>query len=245
MATNLCRDSGLTDTITVAGYDLVQDLIGKHGFSAVVALMMSGGELPTAGEAALIDAILVTFADHGVTPSSLAARLTLLGAPESFQAAVAAGLCGAGQHYLGTMEFTASLLQNAVSATPEASAKDIASKVVAEARAAKRPIPGIGHPEHKNGDPRTPALLALAETHALRGQHIDVLLEVPELLQKAAGVWLPVNAAGITGAILSDLGKPPIFGRGLAIIARAGGLVGQLMDEQRFPAAQGIWDGLR
>lgn len=38
---------------------------------------------------------------------------------------------------------------------------------------------------------------------------------------------------------------PPAFGRGLAVIARAAGLVGHLLDEQRMPTAQGIWDGLR
>ncbi|MDJ0420576.1 citryl-CoA lyase [Rhodococcus opacus] len=245
MATELKHGSAPADTISVAGHDLVSDLIGKRGFSELVALMMSGGELPSEGEAALIDAILVTFADHGVTPSSIAARLTLLGAPESFQAAVAAGLCGAGMHYLGTMEFTAALLQAENGASPLLSPRDIASKIVVEHRAAKRPIPGLGHPEHKNGDPRTPVLLELAEHHGLRGRHIDILLELPAILEEAAGIWLPVNAAGITGAIVSDMGKPPIFGRGLAIIARAGGLVGQLMDEKKIPTAQGIWDSLR
>lgn len=244
-AQELRRGTGPADTITVAGHDLVEELIGRHTFTDLVALMMSGGRLPSGGEAALIDAILVTFADHGVTPSSVAARLTLLGAPESFQAAVAAGLCGAGKHYLGTMEFTAALLQAENAAAPDLEPREIAAKIVADARAAHRPIAGLGHPEHKSGDPRTPALLALAEAHHLRGRHIDILLEIPALLEDAAGIWLPVNAAGMTGAILSDMGKPPIFGRGLAIIARAGGLVGQLMEELQSPTAQGIWDSLR
>lgn len=232
------------DTIRVAGHDLVEDLIGKRGFTDVVHLVMTGGATPTDGEAAMIDAILVTFADHGVTPSSVAARLTLLGAPESFQAAVAAGLCGAGAHYLGTMEQTASLLQREAAACDHGPAH-IASAIVTAARTQRRPIPGLGHPEHKNGDPRTPALLAVAEHGGMRGRHTDILLEMPAALQDVAGVLLPVNAAGITGAILSDMGRPPVFGRGLAIIARAAGLVGQLIDEQQNPTAQSIWDSLR
>jgi citrate synthase len=245
MTTELRKGGDAADTITVAGHDLVSELIGRRGFVDLLALMMSGGDLPSPGEAAIIDAILVTFADHGVTPSSVAARLTLLGAPESFQAAVAAGLCGAGMHYLGTMEHAAAILQSENAASPSATPKEIAAKIVTDARAVRRPIPGLGHPEHKNGDPRTPVLLELAERHGLRGRHTDILMEIPSLLQDAAGVWLPINAAGITGAIVSDMGKPPIFGRGLAIIARAGGLVGQLMDEQRTPTAQKIWDSLR
>jgi citrate synthase len=236
---------GVSDTIRVAGHDLVEDLVGKWGFSDVVHLLMTGGATPSDGEAAMINAILVTFADHGVTPSSVAARLTLLGAPESFQAAVAAGLCGAGTHYLGTMEESASMLQREVEAAPDQEPAEIARAIVTAARTDRRPIPGLGHPEHKNGDPRSPALLAIAERGGLRSRHTDVLLEIPAALHDAVGVLLPVNAAGITGAILSDMGRPPVFGRGLAIIARAAGLVGQLIDEQQNPTAQRVWDSLR
>ena len=233
------------DIIRVAGHDLVDDLIGKRSFTEVVYLLMTGGATPADGEAAMIDAILVTFADHGVTPSSIAARLTLLGAPESFQAAVAAGICGAGTHYLGTMAETATLLQAEAAAAPVCDAAGVAKAIVATARSARRTIPGLGHPEHKNGDPRTPALLAIAQDHGLRGRHTDILLEIPAALREAAGVQLPVNAACITGAILSDMGRSPAFGRGLAIIARAAGLVGQLLDEQQHPEAQQMWDALR
>ncbi|CAN5255506.1 citryl-CoA lyase [soil metagenome] len=233
------------DVITVAGHNLVDELIGKRSFTDVVHVVMSEGRFPSAGEAAMIDALLVTFADHGVTPSSLAARLTLLGAPESFQAAVAAGISGAGSRYLGTMERTATLLQREALAAPDHSAKQIAESIVRDHKASDTPIPGLGHPEHKNGDPRTPVLLAIAENSGLRGRHIDVLLEVPNALNRATGLRLPINAAGITGAITSDMGRSPGFGRGLAIIARAAGLVGQLLDEQRNPTAQKIWDDLR
>lgn len=241
----MTQSTSTPDVIQVAGHDLVQDLIGKRSFTDVVQIVMTGGEIPTAGETAMIDAILVTFADHGVTPSSIAARLTLLGAPESFQAAVAAGISGAGTHYLGTMENTAALLQSEAAAAPQGDPIDVAQTIVMEARRSRRPIPGLGHPEHKHGDPRTPALLGIAEDHGLRGRHIDILVEIPALLREATGLVLPVNAAGITGAILSDMGRPPTFGRGLAIVARAAGLVGQLLDEQRQPSAQAIWDSLR
>lgn len=237
---------GPPDTITVAGRDLVTELMGRCSFTELIFMLMAPGRTPTEGEARLVDAILVTFADHGVTPSSIVARLTLLGAPEAFQGAVAAGLTGAGSRYLGTMEQTAELLGRIVrEAAPDASPAAVAAGFVGSARATRRPIPGVGHPEHKHGDPRTPKLVELAHEGGVLGRHSEVLLEFPGALVGAGGTWLPVNAAGMAGALVADMGFPPAFGRGLAIIARAAGLVGHLLDEQANPTAQGIWDGLR
>ena len=62
----------------------------------------------------MLDAVLVSLADHGLTPSALAARLTYTGAPESIQGAVAAGLLGAGSVFLGPAGDTAQFLADAL-----------------------------------------------------------------------------------------------------------------------------------
>ena len=66
--------------------------------------------MPSEAETRLLDAVLVSLADHGLTPTVLAARLTYTGAPESIQGAVAAGLLGAGSVFLGVVEDTARFL---------------------------------------------------------------------------------------------------------------------------------------
>ncbi|HVW31764.1 MAG TPA: citrate/2-methylcitrate synthase [Acidimicrobiia bacterium] len=97
------------DSITVRGRDLARDLMGQVSFSEL-AFLLAGNRIPEPGETRLFDAALVALADHGLTPSVLAARLTWTGATEGLQGAVAAGLLGAGNIFLGVVDDTARFL---------------------------------------------------------------------------------------------------------------------------------------
>src|SRR5919202_2306988 len=106
------------DSITVMGRDLARDLMGKATLSELAFLVVQR-RMPTAEETRLFDAVLVSLADHGLTPTVLAARLTYTGAPESIQGAVAAGLLGAGSVFLGVVEDTARFLGAILEREPE------------------------------------------------------------------------------------------------------------------------------
>jgi citrate synthase len=107
------------DAITVRGRDLATELMGKVTFTEL-AFFLTANRMPSPGEARLFDAALVALADHGLTPSVLAARLTWTGATESLQGAVAAGLLGAGNVFLGVVEDTARFLAAILTRPPPA-----------------------------------------------------------------------------------------------------------------------------
>ena len=63
------------DSITLLGHDLADDLLGKITFGEL-AYWMVAKRRPTDGQRVLFEAVLVALADHGFTPTAIAARLT-------------------------------------------------------------------------------------------------------------------------------------------------------------------------
>jgi len=233
-------------SITLLGHDLAGELMGKVSFGEL-AFWLAALRRPSAGELTVFEAVLVALADHGFTPSAIAARLTLTGAPESLQGALAAGLLGGGSRYLGVTEDCGKFLSAALAAhdgpMPDTDAgwDEIATKAVTAQRAAGRLVPGLGHPIHKNGDPRTPVMFQIARDSGVLGPHLELFAAVGRVHPAIIGRTLPLNGAGVCGAALADLGFPPDLLRGFALLARTAGLLGHLAEEMRKPAGQDIY----
>ena len=232
--------SSTRDSITLAGRDLPSEIMGRLSLTELTYLLLVGRD-PSPGERRLLDTALVSLADHGLTPSALAARLTWTGAPEAIQGAVAAGLLGAGSVFLGPAGDTAVFLAEALAADEGAPLQDVAREAVAARMAAGQRVPGLGHPVHRDGDPRTPRLYAVAEEEGLLGPHARLLLLVAQAHEEASGKRLPVNGAGAAGAVLVDIGIRPDVVRGVVLIARTAGLVAHLAEEMDHPLGRDLW----
>jgi citrate synthase len=228
-----------TDEIVIRGKSLTRELMGHVDFTTMICFHLRG-TMPGPGEVAVVDAVLVALMEHGLTPSSITARLIYGSSPEAMQGAVSAGLLGAGSQFLGSTEDAARILQAGVESGEAPSA--FAARVVAEHLAEGRALPGFGHHIHRPDDPRAPRLLAIAEEHGVAGPHADGLRALSAELDRAKGRHVTVNATGAVAAVLSDVGYPWHVLRGFSLIARAAGLVGHVLEEARTPTARALWD---
>lgn len=234
------------DRIQLLGHDLANDLIGKVGFGEL-ALWLVTQQRPTPQQVRVFEAVLVSLADHGFTPTAIAARLTLYSAPDAIQGAIAAGLLGGGSRFLGVTENTGRFLSSVLASvegdlpTTDEEWDALARRAVAEERAAGRFIPGLGHPVHKTGDPRTPVIIGIAEEEGLRGPHLRLFEAIGRVHAEVLGRQLPLNGAGVCGAALADLGLPPELLRGVALLARTAGLLGHIAEEMRNPIAPTVY----
>ncbi|MGC4796098.1 citryl-CoA lyase [Micromonospora saelicesensis] len=228
-------------TISLLGQDLAADLMGTVGFGEL-AYWLVAGRRPTPGEVRVFEAVLVALADHGFTPTAIAARLTYLSAPESLQGALAAGLLGGGSRFLGVTEDCGRFLADTLTQAGEVTDYDaVALDAVTRAKQERRLIPGLGHPVHKEQDPRTPVLIRIATEEGLHGPHLRLFEAIGRVHPQVLGRTLPLNGAGVCGAALADLGLPVEMLRGFALLARAAGLLGHLAEERRRPLGMDIY----
>ncbi len=230
-----------TSTITLLGEDLASDLMGNISLTELTYRMVTLKN-PTPGQVRMLDACLLALADHGFTPTAIAARLTYLSAPDSVQGAMAAGLLGGGSRFLGVTEDCGQFLHRVIDDLPQNPTTEqgwdsVARDVVSRERAARRIIPGLGHPVHKDLDPRTPALVRIAHESDSYGPHLALFEAIGRVHPDILGRRLVLNGAGVVGAALADLTLPMQLLRGFALLARAAGLLGQLAEELRMPMA--------
>jgi citrate synthase len=231
--------------IHLLGQDVAGDLMGRVGFGEL-AFWLITRRRPTSGEARLFEAVLIGLADHGFTPTAIAARLTYLSAPDAVQGALAAGLLGGGSRFLGVTEDTGRFLAEVLAAAPELPRSEeawdaLARTAVTTRKAAGKFVPGLGHPVHKQQDPRTPKLIEIAHAEDLYGPHLALFEAIGRVHPEILGKTLPLNGAGVSGAALADLGLPHELLRAAVLLARCAGLIGHIAEEMTRPVANSIY----
>lgn len=220
------------NAILIRGYAL-DEMMGRLSFADAVYLLLMG-ELPTPAIGQMLNAVLISTIDHGVTPpSTLAVRnVATTGAP--LKDSVAAGLLAFGSHHGGDIESCMRFLRRALTrARDEGSPVQAAEEAVEECRREGLRPPGFGHRLHTR-DPRAARLFQLALELDLEGEHVRMLRTMERVLvsrEAELGV-IPVNVDGAIAAICADLGFHEDLGNAIFLISRLPGLIAHAHEER-------------
>src|SRR6185436_17168025 len=147
------------NAIRIRGYP-VDEMMGRLSFAEAVYLLLMG-ELPTPAIGRMLNAVLVSSLDHGVTPpSTLAARnVATSGAP--LKDCVAAGILAFGPHHGGDIESCMRFLDQGLTLMRAgASLQESAQQIAADSIRDGQTPPGFGHRFHTR-DPRAARLFQM------------------------------------------------------------------------------------
>jgi len=221
------------NAILIRGYP-VDEMMGRLSFADAVYLLLMG-ELPSPAIGRMLNAILVSSLDHGVTPpSTLAARnVATSGAP--LKDCVAAGILAFGPHHGGDIESCMRYLDRGLTMIRNGDSQDqAAEKLVEECLRSGQIPPGFGHRLHSR-DPRATRLFQLAMELELEGEHVHLIRAIERALtrrEQAGGAHLPVNVDGAIAAISADLGFAYELGNAIFLISRLPGLIAHAHEER-------------
>lgn len=240
------------NTILIRGY-AVDEMMGRLSFADAVYLLLMG-ELPTPAIGRMLNAVLISTIDHGVTPPSTLAARNVATSRAPLKDSVAAGILAFGPHHGGDIESCMRYLDAGLTLVRGGrSLDDAATQVVDDCLREGATPPGFGHRFHTR-DPRAARLFQLALELDLDGEHVRMLRAVERVLtgrQDALGV-VPVNVDGAIAAICADLGFGYELGNAVFLISRLPGLIAHAHEERtrqrpmrQIDPSDHIYDGSR
>lgn len=221
------------NSILIRGYP-VDEMMGRLSFADAVYLLLMG-ELPSPAIGRMLNAVLVSSLDHGVTPpSTLAARnVATSGAP--LKDCVAAGILAFGPHHGGDIESCMRFLDSGLTLVRGGKAmQQAAEALVEECLRERQTPPGFGHRFHTR-DPRAARLFQMALELELEGEHVRMIRAAERVLearQEEIGRHVPVNVDGAIAAICADLGFEYDLGNAIFLISRLPGLIAHAHEER-------------
>jgi len=229
--------SGLTYTapnqVLIRGYPL-DELMGRVSFADAVYLILMG-ELPTPSISRMLNAVLVSSIDHGVTPPSTLAARNVAVSRAPLKDSVAAGILAFGPRHGGDIEACMRFLDTGLTLMRNGKALQEAADTIVEECARDNIVPpGFGHRFHTR-DPRATRLFQMALELELEGEHVRMIRAVERAMDARKdqfGRAIPVNVDGAIAAISADLGFAYDLGNAIFLISRLPGLIAHAHEER-------------
>lgn len=207
-----------------------EDLIGNISFPEMVYLLING-ELPSINQMKMVQAVLVSFCDHGITPPSTQAARIMASTGSPTNTCLAGGILAFGENHAGAIEIAMKMIQKGIiiRKTSDIPLDELAQKFVEKFLNKGIKIPGFGHRYHDE-DPRARRLMELAREYGCGGEHLELALKMQDILYQRKRI--KINIDGANAAILSDMGFNWRLGCGFFIMGRIPGMLAHVMEEK-------------
>ena len=216
----------------------IQNLIGQAGFVEMIWLMLKR-DLPSAGQATLLNAALMASVDHGPQAPSIAIARMASSCGVGINNAMASAANVLGDVHGGAGEQCVSLFRQVITLRDtnglslEAAAEEV---MAAFFEAGHKYAPGFGHRFHPV-DPRSAPLLALLDQAEKDGVvapgYADTARAVQHVIAARKGKLIPLNIDGATGAIYGALQFEPQLCRGLFVLSRSVGILAHAWEQMQ------------
>ena len=210
----------------------IDELIGNITFAQAIFLVIKG-ELPSQKETKMMDAILVSSVDHGVTPPSCLAARMIMSTGASLTAALAGGILAISKYHGGAIEDSMKVIQEAVMRKKKMNktAEEMAAIIIKEYKEKNKRIPGFGHRIHTK-DPRSIKLFEIAYDLGLSREHVKMAIAIEDAIERSIGKRLPINVDGAIAVLLCEMDFPHELANAFFVMARIPGLVAHVYEEQ-------------
>jgi citrate synthase len=218
-------------TVFVRGYNL-ENLIGTLPFSGLTYLVIRG-KIPTPGEARMMDVLLSSVLDYSLyKPGTVAARYCVSANPQMVPG-LATAILSVGEYTLAPEDSGRFILDGVARWKAGGLPLDrFACEFVADLRANKTRVPGLGHPNFRFVDPRARKLKDVAIRENVWGELCDWYEAVHGAFIVAAGKPdIVINEVGMMAAILAQMGFAPAEMTGIAIMSSMPGVIAHISEE--------------
>jgi citrate synthase len=222
--------------IRYRGY-AIEDLIGQVSFSGMIWLMLRG-DLPSEGQAKLLDTALMSAVDHGPQAPSIAIARMAMSCGVGLNNAMASAVNVLGDVHGGAGEQALELYGRIVVQVENGVPVEEAAASTIDWWQSGRGgfLPGFGHRFHPV-DPRAGPLLSAIDRAAaagvVEGRFATAARAVEAVLERRKGKRVPMNIDGATAAIYGELGFPAPLARGLFCLSRSVGILAHAFEQSQ------------
>jgi len=214
----------------------------KEPFSRWLYRVFAGG--PHVGEerGRMLEALVVACIDHGLTPPCTQICRLAASARVPYEVSLALAVGAISDLHGGASGRAAEFFTRYLKRQQETGMdpSDVLEGLMKETVSQGKRIPGLGHRVH-TVDPRCEVLWSVAEETGVAAQCAEASKNAQSIFTRIRGVSLPINVDGVIGAIVADMGLPPIVATLVFVLGRVAGLSAHYFEEVRtFPPLRWI-----